>query len=548
MKTLLNKPILAGIGIACATLLAAGLLIRSLVAQAQPGPPPSVSATDRLAAGRYFPERLLWVGQTAPTEAESQLLEGLLNECKGRGTYEAVGELEEFLATLPDSAWAASLRCNLAYYYRVRGRYTLALQHWQAAWEATRHFEAGAGRRIADYTLIHWTQLLASLGRVEELESLFAETDDRRMSLLSWQHKWNKSLGAYSMMKRHPEISYRCGTVALMRVAGALSAKSITPGKLAEIPSPSTGFSLAYLLEIAREHGIQVEAVARLSGEELVVPSVIHWKQNHYAAITERRGEMYLVEDPTFGRPQWLRAEVINEEASGYFLVPASLRPLNTRVLSLEECASIYGKGMNYNDPPAAPPPCPEEGQDACDCPPNPPPPNSPPPNPPPPNSPPPNSPPPNSPPRDSDCGSCGENMPLGMAHWTVTEPYISLWLHDQPMSYQSVLGGAVTLKLSYHQRETRPADGDVFNFGPYWNCNWLTYLDVSDYFDDPELEYYEATLYGSRGGERTYLYSNTDPEYRSRTRLERNVEQSELTGFTMLYLDAHKSFDIWTN
>jgi hypothetical protein len=424
MKTKLSKPTITGLGLACATLLLTGSLIwmgRVVHAQRGPEPPPSgSSAIDRLAAGRYFPERLLWVGQTAPTEAESQLLESLLVNCRGRGAYEAVATLEEFLTALPDSAWAASLRCNLAYYYRVRGRYTLALAHWQAAWEATRHFETGTGRRIADYTLVHWTQLLASLGRVEELESLFAETGDRRMSLLSWQHKWNKSLGSFAMMKRRPEVSYRCGTLALMRVGRILGA-AVGSGELAEIPSPSTGFSLSSLLAMAAQRGIAVEAVERVSGTELVVPSVVHWKQNHYAAITERRGEMYLVEDPTFGTPQSLRADVINEEASGFFLVPANQRPAGWRVLSNEEAELIYGKGMNSEDPPPAGPPCPEEGQDACDCPP----PNSPPPSSPPPPPPPPNSPP--SAPPDSDCDSCVPINNFGMPTWNVTEPYISL-------------------------------------------------------------------------------------------------------------------------
>lgn len=487
---------------------------RTAVAQQPPG---GSTVTDRIATSRYFPEPLLWVGLAAPNEIESRLLEDILKDGKQNGSYQATAELEAFLTELPDSPWAVSLRSNLGYYYRVRGRYTRALELWRAAWAATRHFESGAGRRVADYTLIHWAQLLASLGRVEELEMIMAETQGRRMSLLSWQHQWNKSQGALAVMKRRPEISYRCGTLALMRVGRLLGVKTIASGELAEIPSPSTGFSIASLLDLAREREIQVEAVERMAGEELVVPSVIHWKQNHYAALVERRGDLCLVEDPTFGGPQWLRADVINEEASGYFLVPANQRPTGWRVLSKGETELIYGKGMNSADPPPPPPPCPEDGQDECDC------------APPPPPGPP-------GPPPGCITAGCGSQSEDGMPSWEVKEPYISLWLHDRPMRYLTSLGTEIELKLKHHQRETRPADGDVFNFGPYWNCNWLTYLDVTDYVDDPQLEYYNATLYGSGGGERSYKYWITNPEYRSRTRLERIVNQSALTGFKVIY------------
>jgi len=33
---------------------------------------------------------------------------------------------------------------------------------------------------------------------------------------------------------------------------------------------------------------------------ELVFPAVVHWKSEHYAALLEREGERYLIEDLTF--------------------------------------------------------------------------------------------------------------------------------------------------------------------------------------------------------------------------------------------------------
>jgi hypothetical protein len=77
------------------------------------------------------------------------------------------------VVTYPDSPWVPSLRINLGKYYRDNGQYTLALEHWEAAWEATKHYPAGEGKKVADYALAHWTRLLAGLGRVETLDRLF---------------------------------------------------------------------------------------------------------------------------------------------------------------------------------------------------------------------------------------------------------------------------------------------------------------------------------------------------------------------------------------
>jgi hypothetical protein len=70
------------------------------VVHAQRGPepqPPGVSATDRIAAGRYFPGRLVWVGGTPPSEDESQLLLEVLERWRLSRTAEGLAELDEFV-------------------------------------------------------------------------------------------------------------------------------------------------------------------------------------------------------------------------------------------------------------------------------------------------------------------------------------------------------------------------------------------------------------------------------------------------------------------
>jgi len=114
---------------------------------------------------------------------------------------------------------------------------------------------------------------------------------------------------------------------------------------------------------MAESNHLDLVAVARPAGEDsLVVPSVVHENQDHYVAIVAQKGDWYKVVDPAFRMGKWLKAEVINAEASGRFLVPAKQIPAGWRSLSPIEAAQIFGKCINFPPPPCPPyptcPPC----------------------------------------------------------------------------------------------------------------------------------------------------------------------------------------------
>jgi len=71
-----------------------------------------------------------------------------------------------------------------------------------------------------------------------------------------------------------------------------------------------------------------------------------------------------------------------------------------------------------------------------------------------------------------------GISSPGGMAGWRVSEPYLNLWLADQPLAYQPVKGYPISLLLAFKQRgEEAGSDMGIFNFSPSWNCSWLSYV-----------------------------------------------------------------------
>jgi RHS repeat-associated protein len=64
------------------------------------------------------------------------------------------------------------------------------------------------------------------------------------------------------------------------------------------------------------------------------------------------------------------------------------------------------------------------------------------------------------------------------MPVWSVSEPYLDLWLHDEPLGYQPAKGPAVVFRLDYKQRETNAGVNiNEFNAGQGWNCSWLSYV-----------------------------------------------------------------------
>src|SRR5439155_14586305 len=294
-------------------------------------------------------------------EGESLALWIVLDNWGAHGYQAGADDIESFIEAYPNSAWAPSLHANLGRFYLDRGRMSLALEHWEAAWLATRRYPDGSGKLVADYTLANWTRLLASLGRYETLAVIYQETEGPALDSAVAQ-KWMRAMEAFNDMGRHPWHSYKCGIYALHNVAQALNL-SYDAAALGSVPSPASGISVQALADLSGALNLGLVPVFRPAGGQLVVPSVVHWRQDHYAAIVAQVGNTFKVVDPTFGSPVYLSAEAINAEASGVFL--AAQIPAGWQRLPASEASQIYGRGYpNTQDDPDDQP-C----QDPCSCP-----------------------------------------------------------------------------------------------------------------------------------------------------------------------------------
>lgn len=446
----------------------------------------ATNSTQALLQQRGFREGLLWIGTNEPSEVESRRL---LEIVKNLDKPSWRGEVEQFLQEYASSPWAASLHHAYASFCRRTGRTTKALEHWEAGWALVKNETPGQGKLVGGAILAEWTELLSSLGRLEKLKELVAAGDQWGFANRQQREKFLRAKDSYYLMQIHPGLAYRCGTLALKAVGQALQPTNKALEVLVDLPSPTNGFSLAALVEMADQHGLNLVAVRRATGQELVVPSVVHWRQNHYASILEQGAAGYLVADPTFGRPKWLPLAVINEEASGVFLIPSSAHNPGWTSLNRSEVEAIHGKGLpNYIN----------DGQDkGC---------------------------------RRSFSGQTECPPCTGMPVWWVSEPYINSWIADEPINYLTSRGEPFPFRLTYKQRDTRPDNPySPFDHVPVagWNHNWFSYirLDATEQCafgtcTFPTFQESEATLYLPNGGE---VFFPKDQRYdkESRIRLE---------------------------
>jgi RHS repeat-associated protein len=129
--------------------------------------------------------------------------------------------------------------------------------------------------------------------------------------------------------------------------------------------------------------------------------------------------------------------------------------------------------------------------------------------------------------PSDGGCNNFGCSS-CGMPAWSVSEPYISLWLHDEPLGYQPAQGPRISFELAFKQREDAAGlNPQLFSVGLRWNCSWLSY--VTQDANANNLVYFPG------GRQRTFYTTN---DYLTNTRLTGDTTN----GFTLAYPDGSQN------
>lgn len=476
---------------------------------------PTQSATTtpseaQIFSARVFDEPLVPINGRADV-SEDRALANALGAYTSRTESDDCSSLASFASAHPDSRWTGPLLLQLGTEYYNYGYFSKALDAWQRAWDTYRNIQSGPAKPQADRALGELARMYSRLGRVADLSQLLDSTRNRNLEGPATQliHSAGEALW---LMQNKPDYNFGCGPSALDRILLRTDPSKAGNSYLLECKSGTNGFSLPEVADISTHLGMNYQMAFRKPGAPLIIPSVVHWKVDHYAALVEQRDNRILSQDYTFRGSVWMTQRALDEESSGYFLVPPGPLPKGWRAVSAAEGQSIRGKGDTDGENP--------DGTGNC----------------------------------DSTCGGCNllskaKNAVTGlynylfgpssgMTTYTMHALLVSLTLQDTPVQFQSPVGPQVAFTVTYNQLEAnQPATFSYSNLGPKWDCSWLTYVT-----DSPTTPGADVAIYLDGGG--TIRFSNFNPTtqtYAPETMTQTLLVRTTPSSYELQYPDGSK-------
>lgn len=450
-----------------------------------------------IARAPVFTEPLVPVGGE-PTSAENAALATALLQFSQRTSPDDFTGLTDFLTRHPKSAWRAALLTGLGLEYYNTAYYSRALAAWEEAWALGQKATDAQGVFLADRALCELAALYTRLGRMTELDALLKSIAGRVL-LGGASERINLAREALLMMQHQPEISFRCGPLALQSILASPArpdAAGSTNAGMAIYNSASThrGFSLPQVAELSQAVGLNYQMAFRGPAADFVIPSVVHWKAGHYAALVRQVGDQYLLQDPTFGNSVWATRQALETEASGYFLIPPGTLPAGWRHVTAIEGGNIWGKGVTSGIDPD------------------------------------------NYTPEDEQGGICSDGV--GMAVSGVHLGIVSLQIRDTPVGYHPPLGPPVRFTVRYNHRDYLQPPSLIYRkLGVRWTHDWEGFI-----VDAPLNPLADVKYFVRGGGARTFTGFDTN----SQGFASQQLEQTRLTrtgpsSYEMLFPDGSK-------
>ena len=370
---------------------------------------------------------------------ENAALANALLAYKAKSSGDDFSDLKQFVEKYPNSRWLPAVDLNLGQLELEGGYLSEALAHWAAAWEKLKNEKPIPLQNIANDALANLVHIQSNLGQKAAVETNL-KCFDKRHLYGTTELKVYQAKQALACMNKYPETSYKCGPYAVNSI---LHVSQKTKGRsklISEIKSTDKGTNLAQLKDWAEQSGLNYQMAKRAPGSSIIIPAVMHWKEEHFAAVTELKNGRYHLQDPTFGMggSLWVKPDVFDKETDGYFLIPQGPLPTGWKSVSVSEGQTIWGKGVSEA---AATTKTPTEPKQCM----------------------------------GTDCGCDG-----GMAKASSFLMQATLNIQDIPLSYTPPVGPAIDFLVNYnHQEDKQPTTFTFSNFGSDWSLNWISYLTV---------------------------------------------------------------------
>ena len=436
-----------------------------------------------------------------PTDQQNVDLLLALQTFARRTIRDDFSSLTAFVELYPENPWAPAVETQLGQEFYRTGRYSRAIGCWKHVWQSNTSAGEEVATSISNQAGSQLAMMYARLGRMSELRSLLSE-----LQKSSNRGKLNRELRGASeglwSMEHQPEVSFRCGPLALDRICFATDRAKAGNQLIQDSRSTTNGFSAKQVAELSRRLGMNYQVAFRNPGAEIILPAVVHWKVGHYAALIARDGTLLRAEDPTFGKPKvWLSDTALDEEASGYFLVRSGPLPEGWRAVSDSEASRVWGKGQTN-----------ESDQDET---------------------------------LDNSTKTCriphadyARQQSVPMAQWNVNLLLASHHVEDTPVGYAPPVGPAVYIRASYDSINGWPLYGLPYsNVSQEWRLNWLAYLT-----DDPSNPSGDVRFAAVGGGALTFTdFNPTNQVFRNLFRNQAQLLRTGTNSYELLYPDGSK-------
>jgi len=411
-----------------------------------PAPDAANAEIDARLAAAHLPEPLVATGPT--TRAEDEALVRAVSVYEHRGDPDDFTSLTGFLSAYPHSGWRVAVLTNLGVTYLHYGYFARALDAWEAAWQGGKRATERRARALVDRAVGELVSLHAQLGHQEQLAALLKDIGDRPVSGSATQMV-QSARDTLWVMRTDPKHLFLCGPMALKMLMLAQHATLDQIKFLNKVRAGPKGTSLAEVAALAKQANVPLEPVFRKPGEPVPIPSIVHWRVGHFAAIVGEANGRFHLEDPTFGRQGvWVTRPALDAEASGYFLAAVDkAHTAGWRTVNADEVGRVWGAG-------------------------------------------------------DAEPNSSAFPTCEGMCGYGIDAQKVSLTLADTPVGYTPPIGPSTEVTLGFDQDDvSQPGNFNFFNVSQKWILNWQSFVE-----DDPGSPGTSVKRYARNG----FLYTET--------------------------------------
>ncbi|MEZ5327068.1 MAG: RHS repeat-associated core domain-containing protein [Verrucomicrobiales bacterium] len=266
--------------------------------------------------------------------------------------------LEEFVDSHPDSPFVPYVLAGMARFDYRASRFTRATQRYEAFFAKFEDAVADASDRsgwdaLSESAALDLVELYARHGRQSDVDSLLAkwisdDPDSQQAKPGAQQQRWLNAGIALDRMKSDPSQAYACGARALHLLRKNLALSDEHDDRIIYARTGADGMSLADIEDLAQSAGMRYRAARRVAGA-IPVPSILHWKGGHFATVVSHENDdTYIIRDPVDELARRVSAEVLDEETSGFFLVPEDAPSESIAAIDRAEAEKIKGKSWYY--------------------------------------------------------------------------------------------------------------------------------------------------------------------------------------------------------